>query len=384
MKPIFSIPKVSKTTDLWYVHFRYEGKQFRYKLNLNKIEDLEERANEFNLLCQAIHSELKKGWNPNIKQIPEMGTSYTFIEALDFAINKKKPNVSGKTYLGYCGTIKFIKTATRSLQLINLPITEVKRVHIKTIMEKAQSQRCWTNNAYNKHLNQLKAVMSELIQYDIIESNPAHNIKNLRIEESIAHAPATDEQMKAIKDELLQNHYNFYIFILLIYSIGVRPVEILNIKLDMIDLDADLIILPPSITKGRKKYRTLPITKQLKTFLESLNFEKLPKSYYLFGSFRQVGKGNVGASVDFIPAPTPLKRDTATKRWHKIVKVGLGIDVTMYSMKKYGANKKAEAGISIDAIQGTFGHSKKETTLIYLTKQNEINRKEIMDKSPEL
>jgi hypothetical protein len=42
------------------------------------------------------------------------------------------------------------------------------------------------------------------------------------------------------------------------------------------------------------------------------------------------------------------------------------------------------SGISIDAIQGTFGHSKKETTLIYLTKQNEINRKDIMDKSPEL
>ena len=384
MKANFSIPKVSKTTDLWYVHFRYEGKQFRYKMNLNKIEDLEEKEIRFQNLCQAIYRSLKEGWNPNIKDIPETGTQYTFIEALDFAIEKKKPNVSAKTYLGYAGTIKFIKTATRSLRLINLPITEVKRVHIKTIMEKAQSQRCWTNNAYNKHLNQLKAVMSELIQYDIIESNPAHNIKNLRVEESIAHSPATDEQMKAIKKELLENHYNFYIFILLIYSIGVRPVEILNIKLEMIDLDADLIVLPPSITKGRKKYRTLPITKQLKTFLESLNFEKLPKSYYLFGSFRQVGKGNVGASVDFIPAPTPLKRDTATKRWFKIVKVGLGIDVTMYSMKKYGANKKAEAGISIDAIQGTFGHSKKETTLIYLTKQNEINRKEIMDKSPEL
>lgn len=384
MKPIYSIPKVSKTTSLWYVHFRYDSKQFRYRLNLNNIKDLEERAIEFNLLCQAIHANLKQGWNPNIKDIPETRNTYTFIEALDFALSKKKPNISAKTYLGYFGTVKYIKTATRSLRLIELPITEVKRVHIKTIMEKAQSQRCWTNNAYNKNLNQLKAVLSELIQYDIIESNPAFNIKNLRVEESIAHAPATDEQMKAIKKELLENHYNFYVFILLIYSIGVRPVEILNIKLDMIDLDADLIVLPPNITKGRKKYRTLPITKQLKTFLESLNFEKLPKSYYLFGSFRQQGKGNVGASVDFIPAPTPLKRDTATKRWHKIVKIGLGIDVTMYSMKKYGANKKAEAGISIDAIQGTFGHSKKETTLIYLTKQNEINRKEIMDKSPEL
>ena len=158
MKPQYSIPKVSKTTENWYVHFRYEGKQFRYKLNLNKIEDLEQRAMEFNYLCQAIHNKLKKGWNPNIKELPEARTDYTFLEALDFAITKKKPNVSAKTFLGYSGTIKFIKTATRSLRLIDLPITEVKRVHIKTIMEKAQSQRCWTNNAYNKHLNQLKKI----------------------------------------------------------------------------------------------------------------------------------------------------------------------------------------------------------------------------------
>ena len=53
-------------------------------------------------------------------------------------------------------------------------------------------------------------------------------------------------------------------------------------------------------------------------------------------------------------------------------------------MKKYGANKKAKSGISLDAIQGIFGHSKKETTLIYLTEQNEINTQEVFDKSPDL
>jgi len=384
MAVTFSIPKINKTQDKWYVHFRYNKKQFRFRFNLNEIENLEEKSMQFDVLRELLYEKLTKGWNPNIKEIPETGTNYTIATALDFAIEKKRPNIAKKTASGYEGTIKFVKKAVKALRLNDLPITEVKRVHIKTIMEKAQEQRKWTNNAYNKHLNQLKAVLSELIQYDIIESNPAHNIKNLRVEESIAHIPATDDQMKLIKKELLHNHYNFYIYILIIYNLGIRPTEILSIKLSMIDMYNDLIVLPPNITKGRKRYRTLPITSQLKQFLESLNFDSLPKDYYLFGSFRQQGKGNVGASVDFIPAPTQLKRDTATKRWEKIVKIGLGINVTMYSMKKYGANKKAEAGISIDAIQGTFGHSKKETTLIYLTKQNEINRKEIMDKSPEL
>jgi hypothetical protein len=51
----------------------------------------------------------------------------------------------------------------------------------------------------------------------------------------------------------------------------------------------------------------------------------------------------------------------------------------MYSIKKYGGNKKSAAGISLDAIQGVFSF-RKETTLIYLTNQDEINT--VLNKSP--
>jgi hypothetical protein len=37
----------------------------------------------------------------------------------------------------------------------------------------------------------------------------------------------------------------------------------------------------------------------------------------------------------------------------------------MYSIKKYGGNKKS-AGISLDAIQGVFGHSEKKQHLFTL------------------
>jgi hypothetical protein len=36
----------------------------------------------------------------------------------------------------------------------------------------------------------------------------------------------------------------------------------------------------------------------------------------------------------------------------------------MYSIKKYGGNKKSAAGISLDAIQGVFGHSEKRNTYL--------------------
>jgi hypothetical protein len=43
MKAKFTTPKLSKTSKYWYVHYRYEGKQFRETSGLNKIENEKER-----------------------------------------------------------------------------------------------------------------------------------------------------------------------------------------------------------------------------------------------------------------------------------------------------------------------------------------------------
>lgn len=383
MKTKYTEPKLNKTSKYWYIHFRYEGKQFRETFGLNKIEDLKKREAEYISACKVLSNDLKNNWNPNLPDAIQQQKDMYVVEALKFALEKKETVISEKTYSAYNGTINFVEKAVNALDIHYLKIAESKRAHFKLILEKCKSQNEWTNKSYNKHLNHLKAVLSELIQWEYIENNPAFNIKNLPVEDSIANIPPTDEEMQIIKTELIKNHSDFFIYVSLIFHLGIRPKEILLIKLGMIDMDKNIITLPPKITKNRKKYRVLPINKFLKADLESMNFIELPKDYYLFGSFREEGKGNIGKHKDFIPGPTALKRDTATRRWETVVKIGLGINKTLYSIKKYGGNKKSAAGISLDAIQGVFGHSEKETTLIYLTQQDEINRKEVFEKSPE-
>jgi integrase len=383
----YTTPKLSKNQKGWYVHYRYEGKQFRETNGLNKIPDLKIREQEYEKLCRDILIELKSGWNPNIPDGVQNHADMFIIEALRFALEKKKPNVAKKTYSAYDGTINAIEKTVILAGSEYFKIVDTKRVHIKTIMENARQKYEWSNKGHNKHLNHLKALFSELVQWDIIEDNIAHNIKNLRVEETIAHTPPTDEQWERIKTELKKNHPNFYNYISVIFHLGIRPEEILKIRLSMVDMEKNIITLPPNITKNRKKYRILPINKHLKNDLESMNFRELPKDYFLFGSFKESGLGNRGNNQflpDFVPGYTHTNRDTATRRWETIVKIGLKIDCTMYSVKKYGANKKASAGISTEAIQRIFGHSERETTMIYLTNQDEINLKEVMDKSPDL
>lgn len=382
MKANYSIPKITKSK-YWYVHFRYNGKQFRYKYGLNLIEDPKEKEKEANLLRDALHLKLKGGWNPQIPDIVATQSDLSFISALDFAIEKKTPNIGSKTLSGYNGTIKFIKDATKKVGLEHLQIVDCKRVHIKLIIEKAKEERDWTNNAYNKHLNHLKAILSELIQWDIIETNPAHKINNLTVSESDANTPACVEDIEKIKQELESNHYNFWVFCLTIFHTGIRPEEILKITLEMVDLPNSEIVLPAGITKTNKK-RIVPINQHLMEYYLKMNFQNLPKDYFLFGSNREPGKGNIGKHNDFIAAPTKLKRDTATKRWERIVKKGLGIQMNMYAMKHLGANRKILAGLELDSLRELYGHTSKLMTEKYAKVVKEVHRKNILENSPAL
>lgn len=381
-KSIYSIPKLCKAKQGWYIHFRYAGIQKRYKLKLNYIADLSEREREFNMLRRALHQKLKNGWNPLIPDVEKEFETLTFSEALDFALDKKKDIVNFKTLSGYRGSVKFYKEAVSQLDLEYLTIAETKRKHIRIIADKAKQIRQWSNKAYNKHLGHIKALLSELVQWDIIEVNPAHKIKSLPVSEGRANIPATPKQHKIIKDHLLQHHPNFHRFIAMIFHTGMRPKEILNVQLKMIDLEKQQIILPSRITKTDTE-RIVPINRHLLDMLLDMNIEDYSMEYYLFGSFRVPGKGNIGKKEDFIPGPTKIKRDTATKRWKKIVKNGLGINVNMYSNKHAGANAKILAGMDLDTLRELYGHTSKLMTLRYAKAVKEVYRKQIIELSPE-
>lgn len=377
---IYTKPKVCKSKKGWYVYFRYRKKLKRYKLGINYIKNLTEREREANALAKVLHDKLKKGWNPFDDHNVE-SDNITLISAIDFALSKKKETVVSKTFSGYNGSVKFCKKAILSLGYDYLTITETKRIHIRKVLEKAKKQNNWTNSSYNRHLNHLKAVLSELIDWDIIENNPAHKIKKLPvIKEESNRTPTLFEQNK-IKTELKANHPFFYNFIVSIFHTGIRPKELLSVKIYMINLKQKQIKLPGQNTKTGS-FRIVPINNHLVEILKNMELNIYPEDFYLFGSYRESGKGNRGKFIDFIPGPTKLKRDTATKRWKKIIKDGLNIDVNMYAMKHLGADAKIIAGIDLDSLRELYGHKSKLMTTTYAKRVKEIYRNEIIEKSP--
>jgi site-specific recombinase XerD len=123
----------------------------------------------------------------------------------------------------------------------------------------------------------------------------------------------------------------------------------------------------------------------LKAYFEQMNLGNYNKEFFVFGTKREHSNRGLKRELDFTPAKNQLNRDCASKLWRKLVKntTGLGIDVNMYSMKHLGANKKILAGVELDALRELYGHTSKMMTLRYAKVVKEVNRKQILEKSPD-
>jgi len=385
MKSIYTIPKVVKYDDPlkpWFIFFRYNGKLIRKKYGINYIENLKKKEAEANLICEALLQKLKNGWNPLLPDFVNSQSNLTLIEALDFALGKKKLTLAAKTKIDYSCTVKFTKQAIKDLLFENLMVIETKRIHIKLILEKIKNTRKWSNKSYNKNLGYLKAILSELMQWDIIETNPAHGIKSMKVGEIMANIPATDDEIVKIKEKILSDFPNFYVYLISIFHTGIRPEELLHIQLKMVNLEKNQIVLPPEITKTEIE-RIVPINPFLKAYYQEMNIQNEDPEFFLFGSKREFSNRGLKKDLDFIPGPKRLNRDAASKLYRKLVKIDLGISANMYSLKHLGANKKILAGVELDALRELYGHTSKMMTLRYAKVVKEVNRKQILEKSPD-
>lgn len=386
----YSIPKLVKYNDLnktWYVFFRYRLPNGNLKvikttgdINL-EYKTYASRLAAGEALAEYYHNRLKSGWNPLITEIKE-ADKHSLAGALELALEKKKKHVASITFKNYRNTLKFAVKAISGLNLMELPIKDVRRVHVKKILEVIADERDWGGKAYNKALTHLQALFTELLQWDIIEYSPADKIRKMDEEESDDKVYLTDRERIILKKYLTENHHNFWKFLMMIYHCGLRPVEITRITIGMIDFKNRIIKMPVGTGKKRTKKRIVAITGEMWSYLAPILALNYPKDYYLFGSDRIPGRGNEGKYPDFVPGKTQLKRDTATKRWKRLVIDGLSINVRMYALKDMGANDKLLSGVSLETIQKQMGHSEKKTTEIYATISHKLSVQEIQQKSP--
>lgn len=142
------------------------GLKEKIRGGINRIKKKSERYKEADALRSARKLWLEAGWNPiidpkfknrpesqpsteidkqiqseeaedpqTVNELQQMGTP----KALDYALGKKK--LATKSRSGYKSCLKYIKAAIEKLRWTNLPISALKRFHVKKIMSQLSKDR---------------------------------------------------------------------------------------------------------------------------------------------------------------------------------------------------------------------------------------------------
>lgn len=404
-------PQPKDIKKLWYVSFRFRNPDtgqwvpIKKKKGINLYKNFRERLAEANALREALYDLLCKGWNPITKtfdskvddpltDINEL-SKMPFRKAVEYAL--KNCHVSPRTFGNYRNSSQRIMKAARGVEVAgsnqiydfaNLPIEKIQKKHIKLLLAHCKKTFKWSNKAYNKHMGYFKSVLARL-EDDVIPSNPAHGLKYLPVMETKKFIPYTEDEKKQIRDKLYLEYYGLFVILMVEHDTGMRPNEILALKIPDINLQQKMITIIPDITRDNSKtknIRMVPMTDAVFFLLKEWVKHPHGPADFVFGSPYKTGKGNRGKGVKneqyFKPSPVRIKRDTITKLWKKVVIDGLGIKKYLYAGKHTGADAKILAGISVDALQSMYGHTSKYMTLKYITELKEIHAREIREKSP--
>lgn len=392
----------------WYIGFRYTHPatnkriQVQIRGNLNYCSTVGSRREMANGLLTIIRKSLKDGWVPwnesfdsyierlSSAQEPDPITDInrkTFNQAIDFAMDNG--TWAKNTKDNYRCTAKFAKTAAEKLKLDGTPIQEISSQHVMLILNQIKKAESWSNKAYNKNKGYLCAIIGVVKKWKIITMNPAEGIDLLPVTETEGYQPYTfDEKIKIAKC-LKEFNYRYFVLHQIIYHTGIRPFEVLALRIEDIRFATNEIVIVPNSDRENSKtknVRYVPINPHLKELLSSLDFDIYPSNYYIFGSPYKSGRGNSGKGVRnpeyFKPSETRIKIDTITKLWKELIWKGLGIHKYQYGAKHTGSDDKLLAGIELDALRDMYGHASKFMTEKYTTKLKEINKKKIIDNSP--
>lgn len=393
----------------WYIGFSMTDpatgirKAFQLRLNINSIKLKSERYFQGRLGVKLVSDSLAGGWNPfeellesfldKEREIVAPINHKTLIQAIDFGLDNG--SWSKKTKQCYKGTADFYKEAAKSLGLHNIPIQKVTKQHVMQITNKVKKDRSWSNKSVNKNVIYFAAVLKVVKDWEIIPHNPAHDITRLPETESEKYIPYTAQEKKDIHKALFVDHFRFYVIFMITYHTGIRPKEVLALKVRDINLSQDEIkIIPDSLADNskNKKIRRVPINPHLKQLFLRLDLLNYPSDYYVFGSPYPKGGNHIhgykrmpGTSHPdyFKPSLNRIPRNNITRQWKELIWKGEGIHKFMYAAKHTGGDDKLLAGVDLDALKDMYGHYSTQMTEKYLSKLKQVHKQKIIEKSPD-
>lgn len=315
----------------WYIHYRFYDDQEREKYpngkqvsirGMNRMTRIVDRQAATKVLLNHELDLLQfQGYNPitNNFYVPEykgdLETHTPFIAALRLAATRIK-GVTG-TMTDIRSVIKGTEKAAKTLGYNNIPIAEIKRKHIKLILEECQrTNPRFSAHRYNKYRAYLTRMFKELVELEAAQVNPVRDISKMKETKKI-RIVLTMEERKKVDEHLQKVNRPFWLFVQIFFHSGARITELLRLQGKDVNLQTQQY--KSLIKKGHSREVNKTIKDIALPFWQEAMANCGPNDYVFSEGLKPLGR--------------PIRSDRMWHKWKTWVQVPLEIKATLYSLK---------------------------------------------------
>ena len=299
-------------------------------------------------IVSNLNMKLNNGWNP-FHEHREDSRLYSNVDKVcSLYIEEKQKELRPETlrsYRNFCSVFLRWFNANFKTKYTG----EISHQIITRFMDYIYNERKVSAVSYNNYMKQGRIMFGWFVEKCYCKSNPFQNIKPKKKEKK-KRTIIDIETRKRVSEYLTVYDPDFLLVLKLIYNSLIRPNEVRFIKIGDIDLKKHYIRISAEIAKNHNE-RFAAITEDIIEYLHSINIEKYPKSWYLFGSYLTPSKNNHADGL-------------YTKKWIKIRrKLKLPKEMQLYSFRDTGIFDMLKNGIDdLSVMQHADHHSLEMTT----------------------
>ncbi len=202
----------------------------------------------------------------------------------------------------------------------------------------------------NRKISSLSKFYDFLIKIQEIKSSPLQNHKRLKVQKKIIIPFSEDEVLRVI--DVFSNNFEGkrnLLIVDMLYSTGIRREELINIKINDLQLNQNLI----KVLGKRNKERLVPLIVDLKKRIEEyLKYRKEIKTNFPFLFITKTGR-KIGPSLVY----------RVVKNYFS--KVSTKVKTSPHVLRHSFATHMLNSGADINSIKEIMGHSSLASTQIY-------------------
>lgn len=363
-----------RTEGRWYILFYVWDVQERQMVrkrdySINMYASAAQRRAYAKQRIQSINELLEDGYHIDSRKKEEfegdIESAVTLEQALTTILEIKRKSFRHSSYLSFNSTLKNFLAWAQSNRISTSNVKSFDRLRAMLWVDHLVINQKLAGKSVNSKVSYMKSLFNELLQREIIQSNPFAKIKKHKEVTTYQNLAYTDQEVAEVKKAILDKEPELWTFVQFIYYCYLRPSEIRSLAMEHINPQAGKIFVPGHISKnGIDAYVDIPA--KFLDYLSSVHFFENKKGLLFTNkSGNKIGK------------------NTMTAR-HKTIIDALGMDNrhTLYSWKHTGVIKAYKAGVDIKSIQRQCRHTAIDMTDNYLKSLGLFDNKEFLLKMP--